>query len=63
LGKISPFGIDGAAQNPELTHTVNAIVIGALMAYFMEVAEYLVVTNTSSLTLSVAGIFKVMLRL
>jgi len=28
------------------------------MAFFMEIAEYLVVTFTSSLTLSVAGIFK-----
>lgn len=38
---------------------VNAVLIGALMAFFMEIAEYLVVTFTSSLTLSVAGIFKV----
>ncbi|XP_021955377.1 solute carrier family 35 member C2 isoform X2 [Folsomia candida] len=37
---------------------VNAVLIGALMAFFMEIAEYLVVTFTSSLTLSVAGIFK-----
>ncbi|XP_053684396.1 solute carrier family 35 member C2 [Sabethes cyaneus] len=31
---------------------------GALIAFVMEVSEFMVLTNTSSLTLSVAGIFK-----
>ncbi|XP_075229922.1 solute carrier family 35 member C2-like [Lycorma delicatula] len=31
---------------------------GSLIAFGMEIAEYLVVVNTSSLTLSIAGIFK-----
>uniref|UniRef100_U5EVP5 Putative solute carrier family 35 member c2 n=1 Tax=Corethrella appendiculata TaxID=1370023 RepID=U5EVP5_9DIPT len=32
--------------------------IGAFIAFAMEISEFLVLTNTSSLTLSVAGIFK-----
>lgn len=38
--------------------TLLQIVAGAVLAFCMEVAEFLVVTHTSSLTLSVAGIFK-----
>lgn len=34
------------------------ISIGAFLAFFMEISEFLVLSNTSSLTLSVAGIFK-----
>lgn len=34
------------------------ISVGAFIAFVMEVSEFLVLTNTSSLTLSVAGIFK-----
>ncbi|XP_058840166.1 solute carrier family 35 member C2 [Topomyia yanbarensis] len=34
------------------------ISMGAFIAFVMEVSEFLVLTNTSSLTLSVAGIFK-----
>nr|CAD7409861.1 unnamed protein product [Timema poppensis] len=44
-----------------LSHTsVRALTVcaGALLAFAMEVSEYLVVTRTSSLTLSVACIFK-----
>lgn len=39
--------------------TLLQIVVGAVLAFCMEVAEFMVVTHTSSLTLSVAGIFKV----
>jgi len=35
------------------------ILIGACIAFFLESSEFLVVTYTSSLTLSVSGIFKV----
>lgn len=35
------------------------ICIGAFIAFFMEMSEVMVVTYTSSLTLSIAGIFKV----
>ena len=35
------------------------ISIGAFLAFFMEISEFLVLSHTSSLTLSVAGIFKV----
>jgi solute carrier family 35 protein C2 len=38
---------------------VLQIVAGAVLAFCMEVAEFMVVTHTSSLTLSVAGVFKV----
>lgn len=44
-------------------HTIFLVIFGALIAFAMELSEYLVVAETSSLTLSVAGIFKVsMLR-
>jgi len=42
---------------------LNGVLVGALMAFFMEVAEYLLVTYTSSLSLAVAGIFKVSLSI
>ncbi|KAG8226789.1 hypothetical protein J437_LFUL002835 [Ladona fulva] len=38
--------------------TIWMVAIGTVMAFLMEVAEYMVVSFTSSLTLSVAGIFK-----
>lgn len=39
--------------------TVAAVNSGAILAFVMEITEFLVVTYTSSLTLSVTGIFKV----
>ena len=41
----------------------NRVVAGGLIAFFMEVAEYLLVSYTSGLTLSVAGIVKEILSL
>ncbi|XP_058798469.1 solute carrier family 35 member C2 [Phymastichus coffea] len=38
--------------------TVTYVLSGGLLAFMMEVMEFLVVTYTSSLTLSIAGIFK-----
>lgn len=38
--------------------TVTAVNAGAILAFVMEITEFLVVTHTSSLTLSVTGIFK-----
>ena len=35
------------------------IMFGAVLAFFLESSEFLVVSYTSSLTLSVSGIFKV----
>lgn len=35
------------------------ISFGAVLAFFMEISEFLVLSRTSSLTLSIAGIFKV----
>ena len=43
--------------------TVIRVVTGGLIAFFMEVAEYLLVSYTSGLTLSVAGIVKEILSL
>lgn len=43
----------------EFMDMMSKILIGAVIAFFMEVTEVLVVTYTSSLTLSIAGIFKV----
>jgi solute carrier family 35 protein C2 len=37
---------------------VICVIIGALLAFLMELSEYLLLTYTSSLTLSIAGIFK-----
>ena len=33
--------------------------VGGVMAFFMEVAEFLIVTHASSLTLSIVGVVKV----
>ena len=43
--------------------TVVRVLTGGLIAFFMEVAEYLLVSYTSGLTLSVAGIVKEILSL
>ncbi|XP_043646772.1 solute carrier family 35 member C2 [Drosophila teissieri] len=42
----------------EITWAIARITVGALLAFFMEFSEFLVVSKTSSLTLSIAGIFK-----
>ncbi len=41
-----------------LWETINLILIGSVLAFFMEFSEFLLLTYTSSLTLSMAGIFK-----
>ncbi|XP_029161955.1 solute carrier family 35 member C2-like [Nylanderia fulva] len=38
--------------------TASAVIAGAILAFSMEVMEFLVVTYTSSLTLSISGVFK-----
>lgn len=43
----------------EMLYMSLKILVGAFIAFFMEVSEVMVVTYTSSLTLSIAGIFKV----
>lgn len=35
------------------------VLLGAVLAFFLEFSEFLLLANTSSLTLSIAGIFKV----
>lgn len=54
----NPMNFETMQEKAAFLYAMNAILIGALMAFFMEIAEYLVVTYTSSLTLSIAGIFK-----
>ncbi|KAM3968823.1 solute carrier family 35 member C2 [Aphomia sociella] len=44
----------------ELGPTILKVSVGATIAFAMEISEFLVVTYTSSLTLSIAGIFKEM---
>ncbi|XP_045458450.1 solute carrier family 35 member C2 [Melitaea cinxia] len=44
----------------ELMPTILKVSVGATIAFAMEISEFLVVTYTSSLTLSIAGIFKEM---
>lgn len=41
--------------------TVSAVLVGAILAFTMEVTEFMVVTHTSSLTLSISGVLKVKL--
>lgn len=43
----------------DVGHTLWTVLLGALIAFCMEFSEYLVISCTSSLTLSIAGIFKV----
>lgn len=49
----------GSQQGHQALSTASKVGAGALLAFAMELSEYLVVVNTSSLTLSVAGVFKV----
>lgn len=44
----------------QLLPTILKVSVGATIAFAMEISEFLVVTYTSSLTLSIAGIFKEM---
>lgn len=43
----------------ECVDNVVKIGVGGVMAFFMEVAEFLIVTYASSLTLSIVGVVKV----
>ena len=43
-----------------LAKNMGLVLVGAVLAFFLEFSEFLLVSNTSSLTLSIAGIFKVM---
>jgi hypothetical protein len=45
-------------NSDEFISNIFAILIGAGLAFVLEASEYLVVTYTSSLTLSISGIFK-----
>ncbi|KAK3086671.1 hypothetical protein FSP39_021710 [Pinctada imbricata] len=41
-----------------LGRNIGLVLVGALLAFFLEFSEFLLVATTSSLTLSIAGIFK-----
>ncbi|XP_053624788.1 solute carrier family 35 member C2 [Plodia interpunctella] len=57
---MSCFYYLGSLENGELLPTILKVTVGATIAFAMEISEFLVVTYTSSLTLSIAGIFKEM---
>lgn len=42
-----------------VSHSLSLVMAGSFIALGMELSEYLVVSYTSSLTLSIAGVFKV----
>ena len=42
-------------------HTLSMMLFGGFLAFCMEVAEFMVVTYASSLTLAIVGVFKVKL--
>lgn len=44
---------------PDITFLAIQLLSGAILAFCMELSEFLVLSKTSSLTLSVSGIFKV----
>ena len=46
-------------QDEAIYMVLLKISAGATLAFFMEVSEFMVLSKTSSLTLSIAGIFKV----
>ncbi|XP_063978558.1 solute carrier family 35 member C2 [Diachasmimorpha longicaudata] len=46
------------SQSGLVSWTVGAVLGGAILAFIMEIAEYMVVTHTSSLTLSISNIVK-----
>lgn len=52
----------GDVATSEVVLMSSKVVGGALIAFCMELSEFLVVSFTSSLTLAVAGIFKVSVR-
>lgn len=61
LGKRILDGLDVVMQTDSsvIMDMWLKISVGAFIAFAMEVSEFLVLCSTSSLTLSVAGIFKV----
>ena len=52
----------GSYDRHAVLMTVCKVGAGAIIAFAMELSEYLVVVNTSSLTLSIAGVFKVTMK-
>ncbi|XP_011204645.2 solute carrier family 35 member C2 [Bactrocera dorsalis] len=53
------YNIDlSTLSNDVITRNVFYITFGAVLAFLMECSEYLVLSKTSGLTLSIAGIFK-----
>lgn len=53
------FGKWNDYQPADVYMVLLKITFGATLAFSMEVSEFLVLSKTSSLTLSIAGIFKV----
>ncbi|KAK3932164.1 Solute carrier family 35 member C2 [Frankliniella fusca] len=53
----------GSYDRHRIITTISKVVAGAILAFVMELSEYLVVVSTSSLTLSIAGVFKEVITL
>ncbi|CAG0913709.1 unnamed protein product [Notodromas monacha] len=63
-GRALVTSSQGFAANPSVgLGTLGSVVIGAFVAFAMELSEYLLVARTSSLTLSIAGVWKEILTL
>ncbi|CAG0890941.1 unnamed protein product [Cyprideis torosa] len=57
---VHPEGFGSKSISFLFFHSGGRMLVGALLAFFMELSEFLLVSYTSSLTLSVAGIMKEM---
>lgn len=67
IGNESSFMVSkytfGAATTQDLLASVSLICMGGVLAFFLSVSEYLLLSYTSSLTLSISGIFKELMTL
>jgi solute carrier family 35 protein C2 len=48
-----------APSTHEIAKTLSFVLFGSSLAFMLTVSEYLLLANTSSITLAIAGIFKV----
>ena len=53
----------GAETTSDFLASVSLICLGGVLAFFLSVSEYLLLSYTSSLTLSISGIFKELMTL
>lgn len=67
IGNESSFMLSkytfGAETTTDLLASLSLICVGGVLAFFLSVSEYLLLSYTSSLTLSISGIFKELMTL